>query len=372
MILFRYLSREVTLTLSTVTSILLLTFLSNQFARFLGKAAGGTFASNLLMRLFIVEVPHLLSILLPLGFFLGIVLAYGRLYADNEMTVMNVGGLSHTRLIKYTLPLAGLIMTIMSALCFWINPHLLAYRNNLLAQTGTAVQVQLITPGRFQTLDNEQVFYVEQVSPDRRYMHHIFVAKIDNTPNKNGIVSSTILTANNGYQTVSPKNGDRFFVTTHGQRYTGKPGQNDFEIMQYDEHGLRIESHIAAGASEVETMSTSALWHADKNRAAALGELQWRFSLPFSILLLALLAIPLSRVKPRHGRYTQLLPAILIYVCYGDLLLIARNAVQHGSLNPALGLWGVHGLLLIVIAIVWLRELGWKRLKQLITNNLFR
>lgn len=367
MIISRYLAREVTLTLSTVTGILLLTFLSNQFARFLGKAAGGTFASNLLMRLFVVEIPHLLSILLPLGLFLGIMLAYGRLYADNEMTVMNVGGLSRAKLIKYTLPVTGIIAAIMAILCFWVNPYLIAYRNNLLAQTGTAVEVQLIAPGRFQSFSSGQrVFYVEKVSPDRQNMYNIFVAQVaDKASSTNpAIVPWSILTANSGYQTINPKNGDRFFVTTHGQRYSGTPGQNDFQIMQYEKYALRIESHVVSNTKETEAMSTSDLWHATQNRAAAMGELQWRFSLPFSALLLTLLAIPLSHVQPRHSRYTQLLPAILIYVCYGDLLLIARNAVQHGTISSALGLWWVHGLLLIIISIAWIREIGWKRSKQ--------
>ena len=67
-----------------------------------------------------------------------------------------------------------------------------------------------------------------------------------------------------------------------------------------------------------------------RNPAAA-AELQWRFALPISVLMLALLAIPLSHVRPRQGRYSHILPAILIYIVYMNLLFIARNWVERNG-----------------------------------------
>lgn len=368
MIISRYLTRELSVALCAITGILLLIFLSNQFTRYLSKAATGKFASAILLRLIAIEVPHLLGILLPLGLFLAILLIYGRLYADNEMTVLTVCGISRTKLVWLTLPTTFAVIFIVSVLSLWLTPKLLSYRDHLLAQTGTAAQIETTLPGRFQAArGGQRIFYVESISPDRQRMQNLFMAQLatDSDPaNPNWI----IVTAKDGYQTVHPVTGDRFFVTSSGSRYQGIPGQNDFKIIKYGSYGIRIESHVADVNKEEETFSTSALWHATKDKALAQSELQWRLSMPLSALLLTLLAIPLSRVKPRFGRYAQLLPAILIYIFYANLLLIARRWLEQGTIPLHLGLWWIHGALLVVTLIIWLRQTGWQTLRVLITR----
>ncbi len=101
---------------------------------------------------------------------------------------------------------------------------------------------------------------------------------------------------------------------------------------------------------DVETFSTFDLLkkYADPNAAA---ELQWRLSIPLSALLLALLALPLSSVSPRQGRYSQVFPAILIYVIYVNLLFVARNWVEQKTVPVSVGIWWVHGVFLLLVGI---------------------
>lgn len=364
MIIFRYLTREILLALSAICGVMLPTFLGNQFVRYLNRAASGKFASELLIRMTLLEIPHLLSLLLPLGLFVGILLAYGRLYADNEMTVMNVGGLSPARLTKYTMPVTGAIIIITSVLAFWLNPILITERNTLLSQSGTTLQLQSLLPGRFNSLPGgERIFYVEKISVDRLYMHGIFAAQLVKNKDAPEGTAWIISTAENGYQTINLNNGDHFFIITHGQTYKGTPGQNDFQLVQFDKAGIRIESNASPRKNPIEASSTSALWHNTTDRANALGELQWRISIPVSILILSLLAVPLSKIQPRQGRYAKLLPAVLIYLVYADLLVISRNWVQQGTISPALGVWWVHGLLILITSIFWMNEIGWIRIK---------
>jgi lipopolysaccharide export system permease protein len=46
-----------------------------------------------------------------------------------------------------------------------------------------------------------------------------------------------------------------------------------------------------------------------------------------------------------------LLPAILIYIVYANLLWIARRWVEQGVTPVAIGMWWVHGLMLLLIFI---------------------
>lgn len=356
MIIFRYITKQILLALCALTSMLLLIFLSNQFIRYLSQAATGKFAGALLLKLIAIEVPHLLGILMPLGLFLAILLVFGRMYVDNEMTVLSACGLSRSRLTLLTFPAMGIVIFIVCVLSLWLTPKLLNYRDRLLAQTGTAAQLETTLPGRFQAANGGQrVFYVENISSDHQHMQNLFMAQLDqnSTPNNPAWI---IVTAKKGYQTENPKTGDRFFVTLNGHRYQGIPGQNNFKIIQYGTYSLRIENHLADITSQEEALPTSQLWKTTKNKRLALSELQWRLSMPISALLLTLLAIPLSRVKPRYGRYGQLLPAILIYIFYANLLLVGRNWIEQGSIPAHLGLWWIHGLLLLIVIGIWISQ----------------
>jgi lipopolysaccharide export system permease protein len=368
MIIFRYLTREIFAALSAITAILLLIFLSNQFVRYLNQAAAGKFAGTLLLQLMAIEIPHLLAVLLPLGLFLGILLAYGRLYADNEMTVLSACGFSRLQLIGYTLPTAFFIAIIVGILSLWLNPKLLADRDQMLMRSGTALELQTTLPGRFQQANNgNQVFYAQSLSADHLHMQNLFFAELNKNSTNPAIPIWTIVTAQSGYQLVDHKTGDQFFVATEGRHYKGIPGDKDFQVMRFGSYTLRLANQTADLSDQQETFPTKALLASTSDitkKEELIAELEWRISMPLSAVFLTLLAIPLSRVEPRRGRYAQLLPAILIYATYTNLLLVARNWIMHGTIPLVLGLWWIHVLLLVGITCIWSYQIGWRTLRK--------
>jgi lipopolysaccharide export system permease protein len=90
----------------------------------------------------------------------------------------------------------------------------------------------------------------------------------------------------------------------------------------------------------------------------ARAEFQWRMSTPVSALLLTLAAIPLSRSRPRQGRYAKMLLALAIYAIYFNLLDVARSWVEQGS---SAYIWWVPGLLSMVVAAMYLPVMFRKR-----------
>src|SRR3990167_6429686 len=101
-IITRYLTREVFNALLLITTILLLAFLCQQIVRYLNYAALGKIPSNVLFQLVSFEIPYLLALLLPLGLYLGILLAYGRLNSHYEMAILQMYGFGHRRLMQVT------------------------------------------------------------------------------------------------------------------------------------------------------------------------------------------------------------------------------------------------------------------------------
>jgi lipopolysaccharide export system permease protein len=89
----------------------------------------------------------------------------------------------------------------------------------------------------------------------------------------------------------------------------------------------------------------------------SLAELSWRLGLPASALVLALLAIPLSFVNPRAGRSMNLMLALLIYMTYSNLLSITQASIAQSRIPPAMGLLGVHAVMLLILLALFYRRL---------------
>lgn len=363
MILFRYLTREVLTSLALITSLLFLILMSNEFIHYLNQVAGGKFAVSILWKLVILESPRFLAILLPFSLFLSILFTYGRLYADYEMAVLSACGFSLGRLTYLSLPFIFLLTFIVASLNLWLNPFLLSYRNKLLTQTGTAVALQTVQPGSFQqTNGGHRIVYVESVSADHKSVTNIFLAQANPQQLPSEITPWTILSAHSGYQMINPVTKKLFFVAVNGKRYQGIPGKAEYSITQFLQYGIRIDLETPIANKQEDALSSIDLWNASQaNKPRYFSELQWRLSAPISILLLALLAIPLSRVNPRQGKYLHLLPAIVIYIMYLNLLLVGRNWIENGDISYRWGLWWIHGLLMLTLLFSWCYAVGWNR-----------
>lgn len=355
MIISRYLTKEVVNTLIAVTFVLLLIFLSNQLVRYLGYAASGKIAANVVLQLMGFEIPYLLALLLPLGLYLGIILTYGRLYSDNELRVMLAYGLSPRDLWLITSGIGLAVASVIMILMLWVNPFLATAKDNLLNKHIAKENIlEMLMPGRFQlTGDDKRVVYVERISRNHKEAQNLFIAEQKKPAHDETVSSWNVLSAANGYQMRMPKTHERFVVATDGYRYEGTPGQNQYKIIQFKKYSVRIpDQEIAVQREAQEVLPTyDLLKHYDNVRNAA--EFQWRFSIPLSAFLLAMLAIPLSYTRPRQNRYAALFPAILIYVIYMNLLLIMRDWVDKGKITSILGMWWVHAAFILFIMLVY-------------------
>jgi lipopolysaccharide export system permease protein len=85
--------------------------------------------------------------------------------------------------------------------------------------------------------------------------------------------------------------------------------------------------------------------------------------LPLSLIVLGLLAVPLSRSSPREGRYGRLGIGLLIYIVYANMMSIASAWVQRGVVSEWVGMWWVHGVVAAFALLMLARESGWLTLR---------
>lgn len=352
MIIFRYLAKEVFITLISLTSILVLIFLSNQLIQYLNRAASGSIPGIIIMKLMMLELPTLLSLLIPLGFYTAMLLAYGRLYAESEMTVLRACGYGPNQLLKHSCIMATLVAVIVAVVMLWGSPLIYIERAKLLRSTGIQTLVQTIIPGRFHAVnDGQEVFYVQSMSRDHTKAEHVFLAKRSAVEDK---IRWDVLWAEQAFADTDPATGEDYIILEDGKEYQGTPGHADYQVAEFGQYKARLPHPVVKISDDLRTLSTASLLPFKNENAAKAAELQWRLAVPIMVFTLTLVAVPLSRINPRSGKYAKLLPAIIVYILYANFLFIARDAMVSGKLPQWLGLWWVHLLVaLFGLFLIW-------------------
>jgi len=353
-LIYRYITKEIYTTLFATTIVLLLVFVSQQLVQYLRLAAVGEVSTKLVILLLLLKLPVLLSLLLPLSLFLAIVIAYGRLYADNEILIMQASGISFDDLLYNNIKLAAGITLIVATLSLGINPMVSNYSDHLLSGTSSSV-LDMVLPNHFTSVaKGKWVFYVNSASKDKKNFHNIFAAERPDENSINNNIPLGIVVAHGGYSEIDKNTGDQFLVLTDGYRYSGVPGTNNYRIVKYDEYGIRAQQESNWQQDESNT-PTFTLWQ-DRTQRLASTELQWRLALPISAFILTLIATPLSRIKPKQGRYAKITAAALCYIIYANLLFLARAWLKKGIFTTAIGMWWAHGLMLLLAIFLLTRK----------------
>ncbi|MDO3721890.1 LPS export ABC transporter permease LptF [Marinobacter sp. chi1] len=341
-IIFRYLIRQVMISMVAVSGILLLVFMSGRFLKYLSSAAEGQIAADVLFSIMAYRFPGFLELILPLGLFIGILLAYGRMYMESEMTVLFACGLSDRQLLVKTLLGSLPVMLIVGAMSLVVSPWGMKQVEQIFNEQRQATEFEMLAPGRFQSFSSGgRVTYTESLSDDKRELQGVFIAEYGR-----GGEGVTIFTATAGSQIIDQDTGSRFLILENGGRFDGSPGELDYNITGFEAYGLKIESGEKGTRQLEEGISTPDLMKSDDPEDRAL--LHWRFSLPLIVPIVTLLAVRLSRVNPRQGRFFHLLPAMLVYITYLGLLIVARDALADGKVPEWIGMLWVHALFLLL------------------------
>ncbi len=346
----RYILREVLGSWTIVMAVLFVIFMTNQLAEILGDAAGNQLPREAIAAIFGLTALRYLTVLTPIALFLGVMSALARLNRDGEMAAISACGIGPGRLL---VPI-GLLTAVLAAVLSWLAFLAMPSASRSIAQirftADQDVELSAIEPGRFTSPDaGDTVLYPREVVGEE--LRDVFLQR------QQGDRVVAILAAR-GRRVMDPDSGQVSFVLYDGRRYEGVPGQGEFLVVEFDEHGIPIrQENDDEFVASPEAKSTRELLQS--NALADRAELQWRVSLPLSLFVLALLAVPLSRSSPREGRYARLGIALLIYVVYANLTAIARVWVERGLVADWLGMWWVHAAVLVLALWLLAREGGW-------------
>ncbi|MCP9267315.1 LPS export ABC transporter permease LptF [Xenorhabdus sp. XENO-1] len=336
MIIIRYLVRETLKSQIAILFILLLIFFSQKLVEVLGAAVEGSVPANLVLSLLGLGVPEMAQLILPLSLFLGVLMTFSKLYTESEITVMHACGLGKGVLVKSALILALFTSMLAAANVLWFTPWSSKYQEQVLADAKANPSLAAMVEGQFKpSRDGNMVLYIGNVKGNN--FENVFLAQLRPVNNQR----PSVVIADGGHMEERP-NGNQVAVLHQGMRYEGTALMRDFRITDFKNYQAVI-GHKAADidSDKVEQKTISQLWHKGDEDSRA--ELHWRLTLIVSVLVMALMVVPLSAVNPRQGRVLSMLPAMLLYLIFFLLQSSLRSNGGRGKLDPAFWMWLVNG-----------------------------
>lgn len=288
------------------------------------------------------------QLILPLSLFLGLLMTLSRMYTESEITVMHACGLGKSILIRSALVLSLITAVFASVNVIWLSPWSVRHQDLIISEAKANPSMAALVEGQFKPAENgNSVLFVGNVKG--KEFQYVFLARLK----PNGNVRPSVVIADRGYITQR-SDGSQLVILNKGTRYEGTALLLDFCITDFTQYQAVIDHRpVAVDGNNVEQMTIHQLWRLQEPEARA--ELHWRLTLIVSVLIMAMLVVPLSVVNPRQGRMLSMLPVMLLYLIFFLMQTSLRSGGAKGKLDPMLWMWltNVMYLTLALMLNVW-------------------
>ena len=181
------------------------------------------------------------------------------------------------------------------------------------------------------------IIFVDTLSRDGSVLGNTFIAtERDST---DGSRRLKVVTGKHG-QLYQESDGDgRFLALYDGWQYEMPLGADNWRKMKYERNDTSLSNVQSDDNDEdpAHSLTTMQLFGVENGDARA--ELAWRTIAPAMMLVLIMLAVPLSRQQPREARSARLIIALLVFYLYYLLLALCRSQLIKGKWHHATPMW---------------------------------
>jgi len=292
-------------------------------------------------RMILYLMPSFLIYTIPMAFLLAVLLAFGRLSADNEITVLKAGGISLLQLMPPVL-FCGLVAALITFAAGsigvpWGNAAFKQLSFELLKQN-VAVTIRekvfwddmpgiVLYTDRYSDETHTLSGVIIHDGRDSRRPMTIFAA---DGALSGGTAGSDIRLALKNGSIHSGGRGDAYHLVTFGEYIMTIAGSG--------RRGAAARNELDMGIGELRRKSADPA--TDKGmRLKMLAELQSRFAFPVASLVFAVLAVPLGMQNRRSGKSAGFSLSILIILSYYILMSLVRTLAEKGTLPAVVALW---------------------------------
>jgi lipopolysaccharide export system permease protein len=294
-------------------------------------------------RMILYLMPSFLVFTIPMAFLLAVLLAFGRLSADNEITVIKSGGLSLAQLMPPVLACA-IVAALLTLVASTVGVPLgnTAFKRislDILKQNAVATIQEKVfwddIPGI--------VLYAEHYDEQNRVLKGVLIHD-----GRDQTRPMTIFAAD-GRMGCAPSQQDICLVLSNGSIHA--PGKEEYRLANFSEYVMVLSGKKNDGKEAGIARSEPDLGIGELRRQIAdpatpkatslkmAAELHSRFAFPFASLVFAMVAVPLGIQNNRSGKSAGFSLSIGILLAYYILLSLLRTLAEKGTIPPGLALW---------------------------------
>ncbi len=350
-LLERYLMWQVVKSWLVATPILITLLMTLRVSKVMAQAAAGQIPVEYVWQLVWLKVPAYLGMVIPMTLFFSVLIAFGKLFQESEVTAFRASGVDLYRASRGVRWLSGGVSILVLLMVMMVTPWAQTEINRIHDEINANMNLVGLTAGRFKALSGgkERVFYAEEISADQREMAGLFF--YETLPSDR----FQLITSKHGTLYPDEQGDGKWLVMQQGRQYSGQPGAADVEIVDFEEYGVKLNFEKSrSGEPQGRAVPFGDLWGSDRLQHQA--ELQWRFSLPVMTVLLVFLAVPLSRTTPRAGKYAGMVPGVLLYLLFSNLFNISYGWIERGMVDAWLGMIWIYLVVWGVVFMLYLRE----------------
>jgi LPS export ABC transporter permease LptF/LPS export ABC transporter permease LptG len=340
-ILTRYILKEVFS--HSLLGLLVFTFVI--FIRQLGNLLELVVRHNVPLRdmatLFLLPVPSILMMTIPLAVMVGTLIGLSRMAADGEVIAARASGIGMSAFIRpvMLLALTGWAVTLWMGL--FIAPQAMRKMNRM--ETGlTASQAPYeIQPRVFNEQFPNMLLYLEDVTGSRASWRGVFIA---DTKERDQV---KVTLAESGVLVNEPARNRFVLHLEQGTTHEYDPASPEqYSVASFTATEIPIAADQGAAGADVRRTppylsfkQLLASTHQPRERQAALVELHYRFALPVAAIVLALVGIPLGMSTRKGGKSLGVLLSLLLFFVYYILMAFGLSFAKQGRVSPVIGLW---------------------------------
>ncbi len=344
LIIDRYIIAEVARPFGIGVVLLVVVFAGYSSAIQLSEAATGLIRVSTAGSLILLKTLAALEILLPTAFYLSVLSAIGRMHRDSEIIALNSVGVSEKRILFSVFKLAIVVAVVVGLLSLFGRPW--AYRESyrLEAEAVSSFDISKMEAGKFLELQGGRyVLFARSVDVERGLLKGVFLKS------EQGKKSRVIYAKEASLKQALPGTGYLAELRDGYSFLLDRLGHKDV-TFRFNVLEVHMQEEAAGTSYNRKAEPTRSLALSDRPRDVA--EYQWRQSTPLATVLLALLAVPLSRSGQRRSRFRNFFIAILVYAIVFNLIILARNLVEQGGVGSVPGLWWAYGFPAGLLAIL--------------------
>ena len=308
--------------LIAVVVLLVGIFMAYSLTRFLADANEGILSASAVAVLTGFKVVIALEVLIPIALYIGMIVTLGRFYSDHEVTALKAGGIGEGRIVAPVVWLSLTVAILVSALSLVVRPWAYERLYAFQAEAESSAELEDIAPGQFHLYgDRHRMVFLEHRDAGSGELEGLFVRSRSET----------------GLEVISGSRGRlEAFAKPDAHRleldnaFVYKQTQDADLIGRFGSLSIFTPTLTPEPVGyKPKATPTARLLQSQVNDDRA--ELQWRLSTGVSTVLLALIALPLGRTRPRGGRYGRVLLAVAVYAIYFNFIGIARSGVEQGT-----------------------------------------